>query len=61
MKKSFEYKIVGGMNKQKWFHSFLSEEDLLNQLNKYGADGREIDKIIHSNGYINKIILKREI
>lgn len=61
MKKSFEYKIVSGMNKQKWYHSFFKEEDLLKQLNKDGADGWEIIQTIHTNGYIHKVILKREI
>ncbi len=61
MNKSFEYKILSGMNKQKWYHSFTKDEELLKQLNKLGEDGWEIIQTIHTNGYIHKIILKREI
>jgi hypothetical protein len=61
MKKSFDYKILSGMNKQKCYHSFTKEEELLEQLNKSGEDGWEIIQSIHTNGYIHKVILKREI
>jgi Domain of unknown function (DUF4177) len=59
MKKRFEYKILSGMNKQKWYQSFTKEEELLKQLNKSGEDGWEIIQTIHTVIFI-RLFLKEK-
>ena len=58
MKKRFEYKIFKIPTKR-WGNP--DEEQMIKLLNKEGIDGWEVSETLSSQGFVNSLLLKREI